>query len=68
MYYAAFASSPGEGRARFGERKTTGIMAQTPQLIAMAHTPVVFTPLTLLRISEEVCARNVMVDADFSAA
>jgi hypothetical protein len=67
MYYAAFVSSPDGGRARFGET-TTGIMAQTPQQIATAHTPVGFIPLTLLRISEEVCARNVRVDADFSAA
>ena len=37
-------------------------------LIAVAHTTVIFAPRTLLRISEEISASNVMVDADFSAA
>jgi hypothetical protein len=51
-----------------GVEERRPVLAQTPQLIAIVHTPVVFTPLTLLRMSEEVCARNVRVDADFSAA
>jgi hypothetical protein len=34
----------------------------------VVYTAVIFPPGTLLRVPGAVCARNVMVDADFSAA
>jgi hypothetical protein len=37
-------------------------------LIAIGAAAVIFAPRRLLRIAEEICPRNVMVDADFSAA
>ncbi len=37
-------------------------------LISIGNAAIILTPRTLLRVAEEVSARNVMVDADFSAA
>ena len=43
-------------------------MGNPVHLIPVGDAAIVLTPRGLLRVPEEVSARNVMVDADFSAA